>query len=116
MTQTWQYRVTHPWYLSETLFRISTVKHKHDRSQKIINEFSDEIIKKKVNELKQNNCAFGNKSISDGGDVCRKKKTFIEVLLENHHKMSHEQIRDELVTIMIGKYRYGFISKSFSTW
>jgi len=37
-------------------------------------------------------------------EICRKTKTVIEILIGNYHEMSHEQIRDELVTIMIGKY------------
>jgi len=40
---------------------------------------------------------------TDDDDICRKTKTVIEILLGNYHEMSHEQIRDELVTIMIGK-------------
>ncbi|XP_025418931.1 cytochrome P450 4C1-like isoform X2 [Sipha flava] len=98
---TWEYRISHPWYLSKTLFRLSTVKYQHDRSQKIINEFTDDIIKKKINELKQNN-DDEKKPTWDSEDVSRKTKTFIEVLLGNYHNMSHEQIRDELITIMIG--------------
>lgn len=42
---------------------------------------------------------------TDDDDNCRKTKTVIEILLGNYHEMSHEQIRDELVTIMIGKYK-----------
>ncbi|XP_001948141.4 cytochrome P450 4C1-like [Acyrthosiphon pisum] len=97
----WEYRVTHPWYLSKTLFQLSSVKKKHDQSQKIINEFTDEIIKKKLDELNQN-ANNKNKVETDDEDVCRKTKTVIDILLENYHEMSHEQIRDELGTIMIG--------------
>lgn len=42
---------------------------------------------------------------TDDDDICRKTKTVIEILLGNYHEMSHEQIRDELVTIMIGEYK-----------
>lgn len=114
MFQTWEYRISHPWYLSKTLFHLSTFKYQHDRSQKIINEFTDDIIKQKINELKQN-YDDEKKPTLNGEDVCQKMKTFIEVLLGNYHKLSHEQIRDELITIMIGNYKianktnlYGF--------
>lgn len=36
--------------------------------------------------------------------IFRKTKTVIEILLGHYHEISHEQIRDELVTIMIGKF------------
>jgi len=89
--------------LSKTLFRLSSVNQKHDQSQKIINDFTDEIINKKLDELNQN--ANNEKKVeTDDEDICRKTKTVIEILLGNYHEMSHEQIRDELVTIMIGKY------------
>ncbi|XP_026809782.1 cytochrome P450 4C1-like isoform X1 [Rhopalosiphum maidis] len=97
----WEYRITHPWYLSKTLFRLSSVNKKHDQSQKIINDFTDEIINKKLDELNQN--ANNEKKVeTDDEDISRKTKTVIEILLGNYHEMSHEQIRDELVTIMIG--------------
>ncbi|KAF0770087.1 cytochrome P450 4C1-like [Aphis craccivora] len=97
----WEYRITHPWYLSKTLFRLSSVNQKHDQSQKIINDFTDEIINKKLDEMNQN--SNNEKKVeTDDDDICRKTKTVIEILLGNYHEMSHEQIRDELVTIMIG--------------
>lgn len=104
MFQTWEYRISHPWYLNKTLFRLSTVQHKHNQSQKIINEFTDEIISTKIAELKRNivSCAGENPEKEDDDDVGRKTRTVIEILLGNHHAMSHEQIRDEIVTIMIG--------------
>lgn len=90
--------------MSKTLFRLSSVKKQHDDSQKIINEFTDEIIKAKIEELNKN--ADDEKMVenNDEDDICRKTKTVIEILIENYHEMSHAQIRDELVTIMIGKY------------
>jgi len=94
--------------LSKTLFQLSSVKQKHDQSQKIINEFTDEIINKKLDELNRN--AINKNKVETGDeDVCRKTKTVIEILLGNYHEMSHEQIRDELVTIMIGKYENIYI-------
>lgn len=98
--------------MSKTLFQLSTVKQKHDRSQKIIYEFTDEIINKKLDELNQS--ANNKKKVETGDeDICRKTKTVIEILLENYHEMSHEQIRDELVTIMIGKYKNIYIHTSY---
>lgn len=91
--------------MNKTLFRLSSVKQKHDQSQKIINKFIDEIIAQKLNEMNVNNSGDENKSLADDEDIYpRKTKTLIEILLGNYHEMSHEQIRDELATIMIGKY------------
>lgn len=91
--------------MSKTLFRLSSVKRQHDECQKIINEFTDEIIKAKIEELNENN-AGDEKTVEndDEDDIGRKTKTVIEILIENYHEMSHAQIRDEIVTIMIGKY------------
>lgn len=75
----------------------------HSRCQKAIYDFTDEIIKKKAIELNQN--AHNEKRSEEEDDgIFQRPKTVIEILLGNQHKMSHEQIRDELVTIMIGKY------------
>lgn len=89
--------------MSKTLFRLSTVYKKHDEAQKIITEFIDEIIKEKIKELNQI-VNVPNDILQTEDGINRKMKTVIEILLENYHKMSHEQLRDELVTIMIGKY------------
>ncbi|XP_060875829.1 cytochrome P450 4C1-like [Metopolophium dirhodum] len=98
----WEYRVTHPWYLNNTLFRFSSVKREHDRSQKIINKLTDEIIKQKIIELSQNINNSEKKIERDNEDCCQKSKTVLEILLGSSHKMDHEQIRDEIVTVMIG--------------
>lgn len=69
----------------------------------LINKFTDEIIKKKLSEIQQN--IDKRKIETDEEDIfCQKTKTVIEILLENYHKMSYEQIRYELVTIMIGTF------------
>lgn len=63
----------------------------------------DEIIHKKINEIIRN---AGNDKILEKEDnvTLRNAKTVIEILLGHYHTMSHEQIRDELITILIGKY------------
>lgn len=91
--------------MNKTLFRLSSVHQKLDESQKIINEFTDEIINKKLDELNQNANDVKTEEPGDDENICRKLKTVIEILLGNYHEMSHDQIRDELVTIMIGKYK-----------
>ncbi|XP_025192988.1 cytochrome P450 4C1 isoform X3 [Melanaphis sacchari] len=98
----WEYRITHPWYLNNTLFRFSSVKRKHDQSQKIINEFTDEIIKKKIIEFTQKIDNIDIKIEKEDEDCCPKPKTVLEILLRSSHKMDHKQIRDEIVTVMIG--------------
>ncbi|VVC25919.1 Cytochrome P450,Cytochrome P450, E-class, group IV [Cinara cedri] len=101
--QTWEYRITHPWYLSKTLFKWSKVSQKHDQSQQIINEFTDEIINEKFSKLNQNTEGNHKRNLETDDEVIgRKMKTVIEILLENYHGMSHKQIREELITIMIG--------------
>ncbi|XP_050542875.1 cytochrome P450 4C1-like isoform X2 [Daktulosphaira vitifoliae] len=97
----WEYRITHPWYLNKTIFQFSTLKHKHDRSHKIINEFTDNIIKSKLAEIQKNKECINNDEIEQK-NISTKSKTFIEILLQNFQNMSHKQIRDEIITIMIG--------------
>jgi len=87
------------------LFQFSSIKKKHDRSQKIINEFTDEIIKTKIVEL--NNSGSENGVNADDDDIGQNTKTLTQIFLENSHEnMTLEQIRDELVTVMIGEYLY----------
>jgi len=91
--------------LSKTLFRLSPLSRKHDRSQLIINQMVDDIIKNKLHEFIQN--ANNKNNLEENNDeyICRKPKSVVEILIENYHEMSHKQIRDEIVTIMIGKYK-----------
>jgi len=99
--------------LSKTLFQFSSVSKKHDQSQKIINEFTDEIINNKIAELNRIDANREKKVKThvddDDNDTFRKTKTVIEILLGHYYEMSHAQIRDELVTIMIGKYIETFL-------
>lgn len=89
--------------MSKTLFKLSTVSQKHNQSQRIINEFTDEIINAKFAELNQNTDSGNKRKIeTDDKIIGRKMKTVIEILLENYHGMSYKQIREELITIMIG--------------
>ncbi|XP_026805956.1 cytochrome P450 4C1-like [Rhopalosiphum maidis] len=100
---TWEYRITHPWYLSSTLFQFSSIKRKHDRSQQIIHEFTNDIIKRKIIELNKSGSEnVMNTDHNDYEDIGQKTITLTEILLENSHEMSHDQMRDELVTLMIG--------------
>lgn len=53
-----------------------------------------------MNEINQN--VDDKKTLdTENDDMCRKAKPAIEILLK-HHEMSYEQLRDEIVTIMIG--------------
>lgn len=86
------------------MFRFSRVKREHDKSQQIINSISNEIIQKKLIEINENESCRNQREIDDDDDAIRSKKnTVIEILLRNHHEISHEQIRDEVITVMIGK-------------
>lgn len=74
----------------------------HNQSQKAINKFTDEIINKKMYELNQND-QYSEELEVESDNIFQKPKTVIEILLGNYHEMTHEQVRDELITIMIGK-------------
>lgn len=71
---------------------------------KVLHDFTDEIISTKIAELKRNEIYMENVSdtTTDNDNFCRKPKTIIEVLLEHSHEMPHEQLRDELFTIISG--------------
>lgn len=55
---------------------------------------------KELNRITEN-----DETVEREGDILsvRKTKTVIEILLSHYHEIPHEQIRDELVTILIGK-------------
>jgi len=110
----WEYRITHPWFLSKTLFRLSSLSRKHDRSQLIINQMVDDIIKNKLHEFIQN--ANNKNNLEENNDeyICRKPKSVVEILIENYHEMSHKQIRDEIVTIMIGGQETTAMANTFA--
>jgi len=96
--------------LSSTLFQFSSIKRKHDRSQQIIHEFTNDIIKRKIIELNKSGSEnVINTDHDDNEDIGQKTITLTEILLENSHEISHDQMRDELVTLMIGKYLYIYI-------
>lgn len=87
--------------MNKTLYQFSSVYKKHKKCQNAINEIIDNIIEKKINEINQN--VDDRKTLDTENDVMgRKTKPVIEILLERHHEMSYEQIRDELITILIG--------------
>lgn len=80
------------------------MKRKHDRSQEIINSFVDDMIKKKLNEFNQNASTKDKMNTDVDCETYSKHHTFMDILLENSHEMSLKQIRQEIVTIMIGMY------------
>lgn len=66
-------------------------------------KFAGDLIIKKVNEFKQNN--NGENEVKNNVDEpYLKSKTIIEILIENYHVMSFDQIRDEVITIIVGVY------------
>lgn len=90
--------------MSNTLYYFSSIKRKHDRSRKIINEYVEEIIKSKLIELSKNDKPYELNMETNDEAFDQKKPTIIEILLQHAHYMSHEQIRGEVVTILLGKY------------
>ncbi|XP_050545533.1 cytochrome P450 4c21-like isoform X2 [Daktulosphaira vitifoliae] len=93
----WAYRILHPWFLNKTLFKMSSVKQKHDKSQRIIFDFIDNLLKKKQAEMNEKKNNYDLENVND----CKKTKTLIEILLENEN-MKHTQIRQEAITVIIG--------------
>lgn len=69
-----------------------------------MSDFIDEIIKKKLCELNENARNEDELESDEDDDVYRKPKTVVEILLGNYHEMTHAQVQDELVSIMIGNY------------
>ncbi|XP_050444343.1 cytochrome P450 4C1-like [Adelges cooleyi] len=92
-----EYRITHPWFLNRSLFQFSTYKRKHDISQNTIYNFIDDLVQRINTELKNNKNSQG-----EHNEECMgfKSKSFIEILLENEHQMTFNQIRDEIITII----------------
>ncbi|XP_050429236.1 cytochrome P450 4C1-like isoform X2 [Adelges cooleyi] len=95
----WEYRFTHPWFLRTSLFHLSSFKRKHDVSQRKIYDFTKDLIEKKHAELKSN---VNNQGEHNEESIGFKPKSLIEILLENGHLMSFNQIRDEIITVMFG--------------
>ncbi|XP_050433546.1 cytochrome P450 4C1-like isoform X3 [Adelges cooleyi] len=94
-----EYRVTHPWFLNRSLFQLSTYKRKHDISQNKIYNFIDDLVQRKKTELRNRINSQGEHNEECMGLKC---KSFIEILLENEHQMSFQQLRDEIITTIIG--------------
>lgn len=88
--------------MNNVLFHFSSVKRNYDRCVKCVIEFVDEIIKSKIVQLNRTgNLVQVN---TDDGDVYQTPKTILEILLQHSHEMSLKQLRDEIITIIIGKY------------
>lgn len=49
-----------------------------------------------------NDTEKGDIAVTNDEDDYKKPRTVIESLLANHNEISYEQIRDELVTVIIG--------------
>lgn len=93
--------------MNNSLFHFSSIKRDYERCVKFIVEFVDEIIKSKFEELDDiGNSAQVN---TDGGNVYQTPKTILEILLQSSHEMSLKQIRDEIFTIISGKYQLNFV-------
>ncbi|XP_050444449.1 cytochrome P450 4C1-like [Adelges cooleyi] len=95
----WAYRVSYPWFLDPSLFKLSSIKRKHDISQSSIYDFVDDLIHRKYAELKDN---INSQEEPDEECIGIKYKSYIEILLENGHQMSLKQLRHEVITIMVG--------------
>lgn len=70
-------------------------------------EFVDEIIKSKFVELNQIENSV--QIITDDENVYQTPKTILEILLQNSDEISLKQIRNEIVTIIVGKCYQGIV-------
>ncbi|XP_050444345.1 cytochrome P450 4C1-like [Adelges cooleyi] len=93
-----EYRVTHPWFLNNSLFQLSTFKRKHDISQSKIYNFIEDLAERLNTEWINNNTH--NQGEHDEECIDLKSKSFIEILLENGHQMTFKQLRDEIITVI----------------
>lgn len=99
------YRVQHPWFMNNILFHFSPIKRDYDRCVKFIGEFVDKIIKSKIVE---SDCigSSAKANNTDDENVYQTPKSILEILLQNSHEISVKQIRDEIFTIISGKYLF----------
>ncbi|XP_050426995.1 cytochrome P450 4C1-like [Adelges cooleyi] len=95
----WEYRMLHPWFLNKSIFQLSSLKRKHDISQLKIYNFIDDLVQRKITGLKNN---INNLEEHNEESIGLKSKSFIEIMLENGHQMTFNQLRDEIITVMIG--------------
>ncbi|XP_050444381.1 cytochrome P450 4C1-like isoform X2 [Adelges cooleyi] len=93
----WEHRITYPWFMNKSLFQLSAFKRKQDISQRKIYKYIDDLVQRINTELKNNKNSQG-----EHNEECMgfKSKSFIEILLENEHQMTFNQIRDEIITII----------------
>ncbi|XP_050431128.1 cytochrome P450 4c21-like [Adelges cooleyi] len=95
--EVWEHRMSYPWLLKPSLFRLSSLKRTHDESQslliKLINDLISEIIAKSKNV---------DTVEHDKSDKTGKPKSLIEILLANDQPMPFHEIRAELVTVIAG--------------
>ncbi|XP_050444443.1 cytochrome P450 4C1-like [Adelges cooleyi] len=95
----WEYRITHPWFWNKSLFQFSSLKRKHDISQSKIFNFIDDLVQRKNTELKNN---INNQEEYNDECIGLKSKSFIEIMLENENQLTFNQLRDEIITVIIG--------------
>ncbi|XP_050431497.1 cytochrome P450 4C1-like [Adelges cooleyi] len=94
----WTYRVTHPWLMNNSLFRLSAFKRKQDIIKSEMYNFIEDIGKKIITELKKNINSQGEHNKECIG---LKSKSLIGILLENGNQMTFKQIQDEIMTVVV---------------
>lgn len=87
--------------MNSILFCFSSLKRDYDRRIKLIIEYVDELISSKIAE--SDRIGSSAQINSEEENIYKTPTTVLEILLQNAHKMSYKQIRDEILTILIGK-------------
>ncbi|XP_050528887.1 cytochrome P450 4C1-like isoform X2 [Daktulosphaira vitifoliae] len=96
--EVWAYRIFKPWFRSSTLFSLSSMKKRHDKSLYIVQSFVENLVMKAKNK-KDNDLI----EILDSADN-KNNKPFAEVMLENTNIMTYKQICHNIMgTIMAGQ-------------
>ncbi|XP_050440094.1 cytochrome P450 4C1-like [Adelges cooleyi] len=99
LAEIFAYRLSNPWFLSSSLFSLSSKKHEQRNSQHLMHEYVNDLIQKKKVELNEKDKSTIN-GCRDEGCSYQKPKYLIEILLANEHQVTHKEMKDELITII----------------
>ncbi|XP_050434190.1 cytochrome P450 4V2-like [Adelges cooleyi] len=99
LAEIFAYRISNPWFLISSLFSLSSKKHEQRNSQHLMHKFVNGVIQKKKVETNEKAKTMIN-GCRDEDCSYQKVKSLIEILLANEHQISHEEMRDELITII----------------
>ncbi|GFW86937.1 cytochrome P450 4C1 [Trichonephila clavipes] len=100
------YRLLRPWLYPEFIFKWTALGRRNDANIRIVKELTKKVIKEKKLEFIMRSKDEVNEPLSNGSLTQRKKrKAFLELLLEHHLKdpsFTEEDIGVEVDTVMFG--------------